>query len=850
MMEPRSDSPRCIVAAAGWVGGSAHSRSRRTPSPGSEPPHAATLDPLEDGDAALAERRASTGARSSGGISAIMARARKDLLPSPTVMLNLNSELSGAAGLTVPAAAAAAAGDGVAAAVQAAVESASRTNSADPSSEGPDETSSEYAYSVAESFRSWERAAAAAAAPADRDGVALIALHTGSDESPRPASPARSSGSGGAPPRAARAADSEGGRAARRRTAPPRSALAAPAAPAAAVAAGPAPVGGAAGEPAHGAPAEEPRPPRAHRRVGPRAAAPGPGPGPGPSGLAEPTDAELEGEREAPRAGRPEAGAAAGSAPAACAPSGPRRPCSLPPSPPRPDALPAPRARPRAPNQRAPTARVPRSASIRSVRFDLEPRVAYLAKSDEAEEEVDERAARVEGDSSLTPAASGVGVLRLLAEISVAACAIVALSLLVFALPASFIKYSAEPNPRSALNPFNGIFGMLIAFGLVGFSAVEFRCVYGSWDAVFASGFWAWLLGVLIIGLVLMGASALAAFPYWYYWLDAAYICVVYSSLALGGTFLAERRRGAAGREALAKGARFMLAEVAVAIFTLLYSFVIMPVYARVSDGLKIAWRVTLHPIYTDLLIVAPLRSYVYSFMVRGEPSEAAPLVHALSHGVTMGRIMLFSVDRTGWYILLVMLAQLVKVLLRSSLRFQDRAVLYLTGRTKGIRDSWAYQRTEVTNRDMLRAIHLLSETLIDHAMILVSAGVVLLFSRHHGQFMIPLPASMEGPETLVYYVAIQLLVAWVFDFGCLLFNAAYAKLPVFEVWREIKGQRARFLAFVIYGTSSMGLLGILYMTYMVPRSVYCSTTLQADGTSLHDCNYDVVAGGLRSHFG
>jgi hypothetical protein len=351
----------------------------------------------------------------------------------------------------------------------------------------------------------------------------------------------------------------------------------------------------------------------------------------------------------------------------------------------------------------------------------------------------------------------------------------------------------------------------------------------------------------------------------------------------LGGARSAADRR----RMALA----YTASELVVIVAALGYNFFLFPVYTQLrSDWQRLAWRLVLHPLWFEAVLVLPARVMVKNELcIDRDEWRFLPAMHALFHSATMGRMLIVGIGDPLIALAATVASNAIELALRLSAHRRDRwtggATCYrgsaarsgpyamlgssefeLRLRSGGSPDSATppalggmsrsasteAQPDEDVAADLVRVAAALEPGAAVHAQIvnvemlvelvgIVTGPAVMIFFRDAGAgffFRFACPAAAgAAPVSVAQMLALtaaQLAVEVPTDLACVWHEVARAGLPLVAAWRLQRTPAV--LAFLCYGTLSMAVLGVVYCGMVLPRAGPCT-----DALDLCSCAYPGV---------
>ncbi|KAJ3294330.1 HisKA [Borealophlyctis nickersoniae] len=190
---------------------------------------------------------------------------------------------------------------------------------------------------------------------------------------------------------------------------------------------------------------------------------------------------------------------------------------------------------------------------------------------------------------------------------------------------------------RATMDPtaFTSIVTIMCVTGLPMFTGVQFVAIHGvgAWRK---SGLrYAVPIMSVLVSAFLWGLWA-SGWPFWYYYMDVLSVVVTYSV----GTFLAgyygdrtlKSRRGR-----IKDGLEFCVIECLVAAAAIIYAVWLMPIYSSLDENFKVAWRMTIHPLYWESMIkIGTRRLLMLKAGPRLSAADTLTMAHAQLHLIIM----------------------------------------------------------------------------------------------------------------------------------------------------------------------------------------------------------------------
>ncbi|KAF2077512.1 hypothetical protein CYY_001211 [Polysphondylium violaceum] len=369
--------------------------------------------------------------------------------------------------------------------------------------------------------------------------------------------------------------------------------------------------------------------------------------------------------------------------------------------------------------------------------------------------------------------------------------------------------------------------------GLAIFTLIQFISVYGIKRMV-ETKFYLWVIGVIGLFMLVPWSFFAGDVTYWYWLGDVILLIIGYTGLCFVMGYVGKSYQ--THKERLSNGFAFLGTEILVSATALMYGMFMIQLYIGFSNIAKIAWRLVIHPIYFEVLMMIPVRLLVTKQMEKKGANimHSLAVVHAQAHISTLGRMMISTINEIEFTVVSVILLNIGKLVFRSSVQLRDKAANRVLKKVMG--------KENQESKRFVRAVGLYTEMIMENASIPASAFTMWTFYNIRGLFFFPYPDS--GEFTLAdatINVAIQLGIAFVFDILTLLINERYFHLPLDRAWKRMKEKWLPFFGFLLYGLISMGSIGIIYMACRVPRFLTCDTQDVCSCKFVKDCD-DFIA--------
>jgi hypothetical protein len=142
------------------------------------------------------------------------------------------------------------------------------------------------------------------------------------------------------------------------------------------------------------------------------------------------------------------------------------------------------------------------------------------------------------------------------------------------------------------------------------FIGIEFVFTFGV-RAFMAQKFYVWVAIATALYVLLPYVLWAIGFPYWFYYIDVIQLVVIYTLLCFALGFFGMSMHLYTTKQRVLNGLLFLATETIVSAVALLYGMFLMQVYVSLDDDKKMLWRLTVHPLYFELLMMLPVRYLV-----------------------------------------------------------------------------------------------------------------------------------------------------------------------------------------------------------------------------------------------
>jgi hypothetical protein len=256
---------------------------------------------------------------------------------------------------------------------------------------------------------------------------------------------------------------------------------------------------------------------------------------------------------------------------------------------------------------------------------------------------------------------------------------------------------------------------------------------------------------------------------------------------------------------------KYAFCELFVIVSALGYSFFLFPVFIQQPDWAKIIWRLTLHPIWFEFTMVLPQRILTKKEEFCDDKyKKFLPSLHAIFHNVTIGRMLLLSVNNIYLMIVLCILTNVEESIMRMTVMKRDGLFIRIL---YGSRDDDLATHGCIVNIEML----------FELIGIITSPFMMNAFAKYEYMFVFngQMATSSKSIGNIVVVLSIQLLPELVTDIICSMYEVYRHRIDLLDIWNRMITRE--FIAFALYGIITMGIFGMIYTSLVLPRSAFCA---------------------------
>ncbi len=296
----------------------------------------------------------------------------------------------------------------------------------------------------------------------------------------------------------------------------------------------------------------------------------------------------------------------------------------------------------------------------------------------------------------------------------------------------------------------------------------------------------------------------------WFYYLDFLYFAFAFLPISFHTAY-----ENISNRD-FKFAIKYATTELFVIISALGYTFFLFPVYMNLTDAWKILWCLILHPIWFEFTMLLPQRLLATREINKDhEYLNFLPAMHSIFHNATIRRTIFFALDNFYFTVLLITVSNIEEIILRLTVPYRDKFFLNLFFKLVYTdKESSIVTYGSIVNMEML----------FELVGIMISPAMMLCFMKY-GYLFIFNNGSMES---IVYNFIIQLIMEILTDVFCIMYEVRIHKINLLDIWHNFIGksywpENRKFFLFCIYGICTMGVLGMIYTTTLLPRALFCS---------------------------
>eukprot|EP01133_Synstelium_polycarpum_P012014 gene12014-14045_t len=317
---------------------------------------------------------------------------------------------------------------------------------------------------------------------------------------------------------------------------------------------------------------------------------------------------------------------------------------------------------------------------------------------------------------------------------------------------------------------------------------------------------------------------------YWYYYLDAFGVVAVFM---FGQVFFAYKMSCTLQSEdksvtkvdrkkAAIIAYNYSSPDIIVTIFTVIYMFFLLPVYFSLNSNLlRLGWRLVIHPIYW-LAIVMVARQFLTRDIATDDIMLNSNIVlHTFFHHQTLGRLFVytFSGDSDSLTEIGMVISTVEDIILRSLALKRDEWMLTLLHNRQYAMDQ-VYSQQSL----QLRSAILNIQVGLEFSGLISAPLFIYLFQKHSLIFhFYGEDEAAIVPLTLFGQTCLSIALDIVAELLCTYIECRVYKLPIQNTWRWMKAHKG-FLAWLVYGSITMGFFGMVWTCARVPRAGLCSS--------------------------
>ncbi|GAM28048.1 hypothetical protein SAMD00019534_112240 [Acytostelium subglobosum LB1] len=360
--------------------------------------------------------------------------------------------------------------------------------------------------------------------------------------------------------------------------------------------------------------------------------------------------------------------------------------------------------------------------------------------------------------------------------------------------------------------PIYILLGLLVSYGFV--RVRDSKILYYSIGIIF-------FLTLFYMVLYLKGIS------YWFYYIDALGVVIMYVLVEflfaynMSLTLQAESApNDVSVKKAYKTAYNYSAPDIVVTVFTVVYMFFLLPVYFSIqNDLLRLGWRLVVHPVYWTFIVVVARQFLTRDISTDDIMLNTNIVLHTFFHHQTLGKIFVYTFSGDEKYLTEVgmIVAAIEEILLRAVALKRDEWVLSLFyGRTRAKEIVYSQQSLQ------LRAAILNIQVALEFSGLITAPIFIYLFQKWRMLFHF-FDTGDVIPLVLFYQSLLSIGLDFISELTCTYVECRFFKLPIAPTWKWMKSHKW-FLCWLIYGSLTMGLLGMLWTCARVPRAGLCAS--------------------------
>eukprot|EP01132_Coremiostelium_polycephalum_P005122 gene5122-6376_t len=260
--------------------------------------------------------------------------------------------------------------------------------------------------------------------------------------------------------------------------------------------------------------------------------------------------------------------------------------------------------------------------------------------------------------------------------------------------------------------------------------------------------------------------------------------------------------------------------DIVVTVFTIVYMFFLLPVYFSIQNNiLRLGWRLVIHPVYWTLIVMIARQFLTRDISTDDIMLNSNIVLHTFFHHQTLGKIFVytFSDDNSALTEIGIVISAIEDVILRSvALKRDEWFFTLLIGRQKAIQHVYSQQSLQ------LRAAILNIQVALEFSGLISAPVFVYMFQKHKLLFHFFDGPALK-PLTLFYQTCLGVGLDVISEFVCTYIETRFYRMPIHSTWKWMKANKG-FMLWLIYGSVTMGLFGMLWTCGRVPRAGLCTS--------------------------
>eukprot|EP01132_Coremiostelium_polycephalum_P004928 gene4928-6144_t len=253
--------------------------------------------------------------------------------------------------------------------------------------------------------------------------------------------------------------------------------------------------------------------------------------------------------------------------------------------------------------------------------------------------------------------------------------------------------------------------------------------------------------------------------------------------------------------------------DIFVTVGVLTYMFVLVPVYTRLTSTLlQLGWRLVVHPLYWSIIVIVARQFLTGDITHSNLMINSNIVLHTYFHSFTVGRIFSYSFDNNLTFIS-ILIFSLEDCFLRCISWKRDEVILsLLIGKEK------AKLRVFNPQSMQLRATANHISGALEFSGLIIAPMLLWMFKKNSPAFHLFGAQEDVVLGLRVAQVGFSIVLDFILEYICVFVELRYYQLPLFSTWTWLKKNKV-FLAWIIYGSTTMGLFLMIWSCAISPRA-------------------------------